>query len=120
MVCEKNFDGHLSSIVYININKRLIIICFVSRGLSRVEAGNPGFPRLVQVTSGGFSIRTHKSGGEGFGYDPIFEPEDTGLTFAEMGPAQKNAISHRSRAIQKLAHFLLGTETSDSSHEKEN
>ena len=27
----------------------------VSRGLSRVEAGNPGFPRLVQVTSGGFS-----------------------------------------------------------------
>lgn len=66
------------------------------------------------------TIRTHKSGGEGFGYDPIFEPEDTGLTFAEMGPAQKNAISHRSRAIQKLAHFLLGTETSDSSHEKEN
>lgn len=59
------------------------------------------------------TIRTSKSGGEGFGYDPIFEPENTGLTFAEMGPAEKNAISHRSRAIQKLAHFLLDRKTAN-------
>ena len=54
-------------------------------------------------------IREQKSGGEGFGYDPIFEPEGTGMTFAEMGPKEKNAISHRSRAIRKLADFLLHT-----------
>jgi len=51
-------------------------------------------------------IRKKKSGGEGFGYDPIFEPEGCGQTFAEMGPAEKNSVSHRARAIKKLAEYL--------------
>jgi len=46
-------------------------------------------------------------GTDGFGYDPVFEPEDTGLTFAEMGPSEKNRISHRGRATQKLVEYLL-------------
>ncbi len=46
-------------------------------------------------------------GTDGFGYDPVFEPEETGLTFAEMGPEEKNRISHRGRATQKLAEYLL-------------
>ena len=43
----------------------------------------------------------------GFGYDPIFLPENETLTFAEMSDIQKNAISHRARAVKKLATFLL-------------
>ena len=51
-------------------------------------------------------IRTKKSGHEGFGYDPIFEPEDKGKTFAEMTLDEKNWCSHRARAIEKLVKFL--------------
>lgn len=51
-------------------------------------------------------IRTHKSGDEGFGYDPIFEPENCGKTFAELPMETKNRISHRGRAIDKLIGFL--------------
>lgn len=51
-------------------------------------------------------IRETKSGSEGFGYDPIFEPEGYDITFAEMDMATKNAISHRGHAIRKLTEFL--------------
>ena len=52
-------------------------------------------------------IATEKRGTEGFGYDPVFIPEDTGLTFAQMGPDAKNRISHRGRAVAQLCDFLL-------------
>lgn len=52
-------------------------------------------------------ITTEERGTEGFGYDPVFSPEATGLTFAEMGPDAKNAISHRGRAVEKLLQYLL-------------
>ncbi len=42
----------------------------------------------------------------GFGYDPIFVPEGHNQTFAEIDPAQKNAMSHRARAFQKFYQFL--------------
>lgn len=45
-------------------------------------------------------------GAGGFGYDPVFVPEGHGETFAQMPAEQKNAISHRARAIQQLVHFL--------------
>ncbi len=45
-------------------------------------------------------------GTEGFGYDPIFIPNGYDVTFAEMPLAQKNTISHRAVAIQKLCAFL--------------
>lgn len=51
-------------------------------------------------------IRMEKSGNEGFGYDPIFEPEYCGKTFAEMSMSEKNERSHRGRAFQKMIHFL--------------
>jgi XTP/dITP diphosphohydrolase len=47
-----------------------------------------------------------KSGKEGFGYDPIFQPEGYDITFAEMSIEDKNKISHRGKAIQKLITFL--------------
>jgi XTP/dITP diphosphohydrolase len=52
------------------------------------------------------NIRTEPSGTEGFGYDPIFEPEGYHITFAEMSMEQKNSISHRARAMDKLINFL--------------
>ena len=52
-------------------------------------------------------IIREKRGGEGFGYDPVFQPEGYDKTFAELGVNIKNNISHRARAVQKLADYLL-------------
>lgn len=52
------------------------------------------------------SISTEAHGTEGFGYDPIFVPDETGISFAEMSPEEKNAVSHRGRAMRKLAEFI--------------
>jgi XTP/dITP diphosphohydrolase len=51
-------------------------------------------------------IINERRGKDGFGYDPIFVPEDKDLTFAEMTLEEKNKISHRSRAFDKLKMFL--------------
>lgn len=51
-------------------------------------------------------IAEENCGKSGFGYDPVFIPENSSLTFAEMDPEAKNAISHRGRAMSKLAEFL--------------
>ncbi len=51
-------------------------------------------------------ILKKKTGTDGFGYDPIFAPKESGMSFAQMGPQEKNLISHRGRAIRKLVEFL--------------
>lgn len=51
-------------------------------------------------------ILTEKHGTEGFGYDPIFQPDDSGVPFAEMDMESKNRISHRGRAMVKLIDYL--------------
>ena len=48
-----------------------------------------------------------RKGNSGFGYDPVFVPDGYTQTFAEMDANLKNSISHRAKAIQKLADFLL-------------
>ena len=53
-------------------------------------------------------IAREMRGAGGFGYDPIFIPEDQDLTFAELPPAYKKSVSHRSRAMRKLVDFLGG------------
>ncbi len=51
-------------------------------------------------------IIQERRGGEGFGYDPIFQPDGYDQTFAELGMDIKNHISHRARAVAKLCEFL--------------
>ncbi|WP_289074065.1 non-canonical purine NTP diphosphatase [uncultured Bacteroides sp.] len=53
------------------------------------------------------SIIRERKGGAGFGYDPVFVPDGYSETFAEMGNDEKNKISHRARAVQKLCEYLL-------------
>ncbi len=51
-------------------------------------------------------ILSERHGTDGFGYDPVFQPEGYETSFAEMTLEQKNEISHRGRAVQKLVAFL--------------
>ena len=51
-------------------------------------------------------ITEERLGGQGFGYDPVFLPEDQTKTFAQLTESEKNSMSHRGRAIQKLASYL--------------
>ena len=52
------------------------------------------------------TIIPHRRGTGGFGYDSVFVPDGYNETFAEMGNEQKNRISHRAVAAEKLVHFL--------------
>jgi len=52
------------------------------------------------------TIRKAPSGTGGFGYDPIFQPDGFDITFAQMPASEKNAISHRGKAVQQLTGFL--------------
>ena len=56
-------------------------------------------------------ILTKKQGIEGFGYDPIFQPKGYDQSFAAMQRNEKNKISHRGLAIEKLVTFLTGYNT---------
>jgi len=52
------------------------------------------------------TIAKSPRGEAGFGYDPVFIPEGVQQTFAELAANEKNKISHRANAIEKLLHFL--------------
>jgi len=57
------------------------------------------------IVDGEIADRPH--GSRGFGYDPIFVPQGFERTFGELGPAQKNQLSHRARALETLRAFLI-------------
>ncbi len=52
------------------------------------------------------TITQEKRGSGGFGYDPIFQPEESERTYAEMTSCEKNKISHRGRAMEELLDFV--------------
>ena len=86
----KNLEGE--------INRRArfrTAICLIEGGEERLFEG---------IVEG--HIIDHESGSEGFGYDPLFVPEGYDCTFAEMSGDEKNAISHRGRAVRKLVAYL--------------
>ena len=99
-------DGHDDE-----ANKRLLL-----ERLQGVENRAAQFRTAVALIIGGKEylfegiVRgeiAHEERGEGgFGYDPLFFPEGGELTFAQMSGEAKNAISHRGRAVRKLADFL--------------
>lgn len=51
-------------------------------------------------------IRHERAGVQGFGYDPVFQPDGFDITFAEMSLEEKNKLSHRAKAVEKLVEFL--------------
>ena len=71
------------------------VICYVKGGEVKYFQGE------VQG-----EIAKDKSGVAGFGYDPIFKPEGDHRSFAEYSQEEKNAISHRGRAVRKFIAFL--------------
>jgi len=98
---EKNFQA--------NINKLL-------NNLKNIQNRNAQFKTVVSLILNkkeylfegvckGKIIEAQK-GNSGFGYDPIFIPEGSDKTFAEMTMEQKNLYSHRRKAIQQLTQFL--------------
>ena len=56
-------------------------------------------------------ILEERRGATGFGYDPVFKPIESSLSFAEMSLDEKNKISHRGRATQKLIDYLTHLKT---------
>lgn len=74
--------------------------------IALIEKEKGGEPTLFEGIVNGTIIRERR-GGEGFGYDPIFQPDGYDETFAELGSDIKNKISHRARAVAKLAEYLL-------------
>lgn len=68
----------------------VLVICDGDRVVHTVEGRCPG------------KITEEPRGSEGFGYDPVFQPENSELTFAQMSPGDKDAISHRGIALATL------------------
>lgn len=52
------------------------------------------------------TILTERHGNGGFGYDPVFQPDGYDCSFSELSMEEKNSISHRGRAVEKLIQFL--------------
>jgi XTP/dITP diphosphohydrolase len=52
-------------------------------------------------------INDHQAGENGFGYDPLFLLPERGVTTAQLPPAEKNAISHRGRALRAMRDLLM-------------
>ena len=103
-------DGHDDE-----ANKRLLL-----ERMQGVEARGAQFRTAIALIIGGKeylfegivrgNITLEEQGDGGFGYDPLFVAEGCEQSFAEISAEEKNEISHRGRAVRKLAEFLQGLE----------
>jgi len=94
---EANMKKVLGKMVKINERKARFrtVISLILNGEEQLFEG------IVNGT-----ILKEKRGEAGFGYDPIFQPDGFDLSFAQMELSEKNKISHRGRAVQKLVAYL--------------
>lgn len=85
--------------------------------LAKIKNRNARFRTVISLVIDGREIQfegivngrilEEKRGIAGFGYDPIFKPDESELCFAEMAMQEKNKISHRGRAVRKLVEYLI-------------
>jgi XTP/dITP diphosphohydrolase len=94
---EKNMDKVLEKLYKIN-NRKARFRTVISLVMDGRETQFEG------VVDG--QILNERRGSTGFGYDPIFKPDESEFSFAEMKMDEKNKISHRGRAVQKLVENL--------------
>jgi XTP/dITP diphosphohydrolase len=100
---EVNLDKLLREVDAAAGNRRAAYIC----AIALIE--EDGSEHVFEDRCEG-RLLSERRGEGGFGYDPAFVPDDTGpgddRTYAELSPAEKNAISHRGRAVRQLAEHL--------------
>ena len=101
---EKNMNLVLDKLSIINNRKARFrtVISLV------IEGRETQFEGIVEG-----QILREKRGITGFGYDPIFQPDEANLSFAEMPLEEKNKISHRARAVHKLVEYLIQIKKDD-------
>lgn len=99
---EKNFQANIEKLLHKlepfgNRKARFItVICLILQGKQHLFEG------ICQGV-----ITKNQRGSRGFGYDPVFVPDGSSKTFAEMDMAEKNFYSHRRKATDQLISFLL-------------
>lgn len=81
---KKNRKAHFKTVIALNLNKHVHLFTGIAKG------------EIIQ----------NRKGDNGFGYDPIFQPEGYDRTFAEFSLQEKSAISHRAKAVKELVSFL--------------
>jgi XTP/dITP diphosphohydrolase len=72
---------------------------------TKIAVGYDGSKRIFYWCFEG-EVSREIRGENGFGWDPIFIPKGSSMTFAEMDPVEKDKISHRGRALVKFKDFL--------------
>ena len=110
----EGFPGVYSSYVYFTIGldgilrllKRMDTTKRTATFKSVFAYGDPSGTMELFIGSCNGRITTEKKGTHGFGYDPIFIPDDENMTFAEMDTKKKNSFSHRGKSLEKLKIFL--------------
>ncbi len=109
----RGFPGPYSHYVYRTLGCRGLLkllegvedrrACFKSAVAVKTPSG-----RVEVFTGETWGVITHEERGDrGFGFDPIFQPDGSTKTFAEMSLEEKNLWSHRGKAVRKLARWLL-------------
>jgi len=100
---EANLEKLLREVDAAAGGRRAAYVC----AIALIDEG--GHEYVFEARCEGTLLRSGRGSG-GFGYDPAFVPEETGpgddRTFSELGPEEKNAISHRGKAVRMLARHL--------------
>ena len=94
---EKNIDKLLGKLENKENRKAQFrtVVCLIENGKQKFFEG---------ICKG--TIIAQRRGDSGFGYDPVFIPDGSTKTFAEMSMEEKNRFSHRKKAIEKLTSYL--------------